>query len=102
MQDPIIKEVADEFGLTYQQGKELYEQYWMEYVAKNVGSHLWENVYVQGLGMFSARKANFEALLRDYNSGKIPHTPEKKRRVEQMIGYIEQSNSRRKNKKQYG
>lgn len=102
MQDSIIKEVSQEFGLTYNQGKELFDQYWMEYVAKNLRFHKFENIYVQGLGMFSARKANFDALIRDHELGKISAPDWLYQASKKMVENIEKSNSKRKNKKYYG
>lgn len=102
MQDPIIAEVGNEFNLTYKQAEELYKQYWMEYVAKNVGSFEYENIYVQGLGMFSAKRANFAALVRDKESGKYNVPEEIYLKAKKMLEYIDFSNSKRKNKKEYG
>ena len=102
MQNTIIKEVSEEFGISYAQGKELFDQYWMEYVAKNLKNHQFENVYVQGLGMFSARKANFDALIRDHEAGKINVPQSFYESSKKMVENIEKSNSKRKNKKYYG
>lgn len=103
MQDIIINEVGEEFGLSYKEAKELYDQYWMQYVAKKIQSLEFENIYVQGLGMFSAKRANFAALIkRAEQSGECGPDNPWYQKAKKMLEHIDKSNSRRKNKKNYG
>ena len=103
MQDIIINEVGEEFGISYKEAKEMYDQYWMQYVANKIRSLEFENIYVQGLGMFSAKRANFAALVkRAEQSGECgPDNPWYQKAIK-MLEHIDKSNSRRKNKKNYG
>lgn len=100
MQDIIINEVGEEFGLSYKEAKELYDQYWMQYVAKKIHSLDFENIYVQGLGMFSAKRANFAAIVYKVEGGEMVNSLYEK--CKKMLEHIDKSNSRRKNKKHYG
>lgn len=48
----ILTELAEKFEITPNQARELYDQYWMEYVIKRMHSLRFPKIHLEGLGCY--------------------------------------------------
>lgn len=111
MQDTIIEQVGKEFGLDKRQAKELYEQYWMEFVIRSLYELKHDYIFVEGLGTFSIKlrkllrqKHLLNAKLKviSADSSLRPAAEQKLSLIQKLIDYVEMANTRRNYKKYYG
>lgn len=72
----IVIEVGKKYGLSQLEAVELYNQYWMEFVVKKLGSLKYDYVSVLGLGAFVA---NQKQIKKRYEL--LETNPERKSRL---------------------
>lgn len=104
-------ELAEKYGLTERQAEELREQYWMEYVLGNLYSLEHDYIFVQGLGVFSAKLNKLKRELKNLERRLAKITPEtvyyasleeKRDKISKLIEYVELNNSQKTYKRYYG
>lgn len=106
----IIFEVGDEFGLTREQSKELWDQYWNDFVLRKMHEFNHLSVKVIGLGSFFLKKRKTEKrieTIKDILETK-EDTPYRDRLIEEMakkerlVNALIERNSKFKKKRNYG
>lgn len=88
MQDKILKEVCAKYGITEAQGKDLEDQYWMEYVIKYLSEMKHDIVYLLGIGRFEssvkAIKKDLKYLSNSKKTDNVKNTVNKLEHLKQL------------------
>lgn len=103
----IVREVGQEFGLSESQALDLFEQYWHEYVLRNMINLTCVDLRVIGLGSFflKMRKAEkalkvVEGLVEKYSNSE--YWAKRKKSLEDILLVLEKRNSKYNRKRIYG
>lgn len=108
--DPIISEVAQLYNLTYEQGLQMYDQYWLQYVVKRISDLEHENIYVENLGTYSVKLnrvnkeiTKLQKVIGDLTSETlITRYTNLINKLQKLKTYVETSNTQKKHKRFYG
>ena len=106
----IIFEVGEELGLTREQALDLWDQYWCEYVLRNLIKMEYVSVVVLELGSFFAKERKLESkgnsILKKYENHANPKMKSAKmKEAEKLLNYanlIKERNKKFKRKRIYG
>ena len=90
----IILEVGEELGLTREQSLEMWDQYWCEYVLRNLVKMQYVSVVVLELGSFFAKERKIESkahsIFKKYENYQNTRVKEAKmKEAEKLLAYSE-------------
>lgn len=110
MQDSkIIQEVGEDFGLTKEQAQLLWDQYWNEYVLRNLSSEKYVSIMIKDLGVYYGKLKRMQKRISILEKMKDrlkdrfdPVLDEELKNLTKVVSNIEKRNEKFKSKRYYG